>query len=67
MIRFNDSQGEMHEIVAIHFVDGSGQVRDLMEMFEAASLVWQAIRSCYGSGVWLENRPWLEEDAWREC
>lgn len=28
-------------------------------------LKWQNVRSCYGSGAWLNDRPWLNKDGWR--
>lgn len=28
-------------------------------------LKWQNVRSCYGSGAWLNDRPWLNNDGWR--
>ena len=34
-------------------------------VYKGTKLVWQAIRSCYGSGAWLNERPWLEDDPWK--
>ena len=28
-------------------------------------IIWQAVRSCFGSGVWLNDRPWINTDAWK--
>ncbi|MBQ9309880.1 MAG: MFS transporter [Bacteroidales bacterium] len=28
-------------------------------------VVWQAISSCFGSGAWIEDYPWLDEDGWK--
>lgn len=28
-------------------------------------IIWQAVRSCFGSGVWLNERPWINTDAWK--
>lgn len=30
-----------------------------------AHLVWTAIRSCFGSGVWASQKPWIGSDAWK--
>lgn len=30
-----------------------------------AKLVWQAVRSCFGSGMWINNKPWLNNEGWR--
>jgi hypothetical protein len=31
-----------------------------------AMVVWEAIRSCFGKGYWLNERPWNNGDGWRE-
>jgi len=28
-------------------------------------LVWQAVRSCFGSGVWVSAKPWLGQEKWK--
>lgn len=37
-------------------------------IYHGAKLVWitvyNAVRSCFGSGVWLGDKPWLETDSW---
>jgi len=30
-----------------------------------AQIVWQAIRSCFGSGFWINEKPWLNEEPWK--
>lgn len=27
--------------------------------------VWQAIRSCFGSGYWINEKPWLNDEGWK--
>lgn len=34
-------------------------------VYYGAKLVWEAISSCFGSGYWINNRPWSNTDAWR--
>lgn len=33
-------------------------------VYRGAKLVWQAIRSCFGKGYWINECPWNNEDAW---
>lgn len=28
-------------------------------------IVYQSIRSCFGSGIWRSDRPWLGKDLWK--
>lgn len=34
-------------------------------IYKGIRLVWQAIRSCFGSGAWINERPWIGEDPWK--
>lgn len=29
-------------------------------------LIWQAVRSCFGSGVWIDEKPWIDDEAWKD-
>ncbi len=49
------------EITAIYHAE-----KVITAVYHGVRLVWQAIRSCFGSGVWIEEYPWLDEDAWRD-
>lgn len=33
-------------------------------VYHGAKLVWEAISSCFGSGYWINDRPWSNDDAW---
>lgn len=35
------------------------------QIYHYAKVVWQAIRSCFGMGVWYSDRPWLGDDKWK--
>lgn len=28
-------------------------------------LVWQAVRSCFGSGIWISEKPWITDETWK--
>ena len=33
-------------------------------IYRGVKLVWEAVRSCFGSGVWRGDRPWVGKDGW---
>ena len=32
---------------------------------EGARLVWTAIKSCFGAGYWVNEKPWLNSEGWK--
>lgn len=34
-------------------------------VYKGYQLVWQAVRSCFGRGYWINARPWLNNDSWK--
>lgn len=34
-------------------------------VYKGTQLVWQAVRSCFGRGYWINARPWLNNDSWK--
>jgi len=39
--------------------------RAIAAIYKGTQLVWQAIRSCFGSGQWINEKPWINEEAWK--
>ena len=37
----------------------------LSELRRGTVLIWQAIRSCFGGGGWKNDKPWLNNEGWR--
>lgn len=52
-------------------VDGVQQLvqKKFGAIYKGSQLVWltiyNAIRSCFGSGTWLKDRSWLKDDSWK--
>lgn len=61
MLRINGN-----EITRIEIKDSSGVVRVISYVRYAADLVWQAVRSCFGSGLWIPSKPWLSSETWKK-
>lgn len=40
--------------------------RTIKAVHYGAHLVWEAIRSCFGSGKWVDKYPWLDKELWKE-
>jgi hypothetical protein len=34
-------------------------------IYKGARLVWEAVRSCFGKGYWINTYPWSNEDGWK--
>lgn len=44
-------------------------IKHIGAIYQGTHLVWRtiynAIRSCFGSGTWLGDKPWLGDDTWK--
>ena len=34
-------------------------------VYKGLHLVWQGIRSCFGGGFWTNDKPWLNNEGWK--
>jgi hypothetical protein len=48
------------EVIALY-----KQGKPLQATYMGAHLIWQAIRSCFGSGAWINIKPWLNDEGWK--
>lgn len=35
------------------------------KIYAGGKLVWEAIRSCFGAGYWINKRSWINNNAWK--
>lgn len=47
------------EIIGIHRLGKAIEV-----VYHMGSVVYRAIRSCFGSGGWVNDAPWLNDEGW---
>lgn len=38
--------------------------RAIAAVYYGAKVVWEAVASCFGSGMWINDRPWNNADGW---
>ena len=47
---------------------GESVQKNIGAIYQGTKLVWRtiynAIKSCFGSGTWLGDKPWLGDDNW---
>lgn len=39
--------------------------RAVTAVYQGARLIWEAVRSCFGKGYWVNESSWNNEDAWK--
>lgn len=39
--------------------------RAIAFIYKGAKLVWEAIRSCFGKGYWVQDYPWSNDEGWK--
>lgn len=40
--------------------------RPLAAVYHGLRLVWIAVRSCFGSGIWIDEKPWIDDELWKD-
>ena len=46
-------------------VNSWGSARGIVgELWRGGRPIWQAVRSCFGSGVWRGKKPWIGKEKW---
>ena len=39
--------------------------KSIKSIYRGTLLLWEAVRSCFGKGFWLSEKPWSNDDAWK--
>ena len=34
-------------------------------VYRYGKIIWQAITSCFGRGFWINDKPWVNSDGWK--
>ncbi len=40
--------------------------RLLVASYRGLKLIWQSVRSCFGSGTWEDDKPWKDDEGWKD-
>ena len=45
----------------------NGKIRSvpIQAIYKGVVTVYQAIRSCFGSGLWVSHKPWINTEVWK--
>ena len=39
--------------------------KPIMVLYRGATVIWEAINSCFGRGYWIDTKGWVNKDGWR--
>lgn len=39
--------------------------RAMTALYKGVSLVWETVKSCFGKGYWINDKPWREDNGWK--
>lgn len=43
----------------------SGLIYTVQGIYRRGAALYQAIQSCFGSGVWINDKAWVNDEAWK--
>ena len=52
--------------MALYVNEGKNVIQIVLAVYKGALKVWESVRSCFGSGMWILDKPWLYSEGWRE-
>lgn len=57
---YKNIDNKQREVTGVYFGE-----KVITAVYKGSRLVWQAIRSCFGNGFWINDKPWIDTDAWK--
>lgn len=71
MIHFNDKEIDSIQIKGdgedVRVPKGTNEIMYLYSRQNGSlATLWEAINSCFGSGYWIDEKPWSDDDAWKD-
>jgi hypothetical protein len=39
--------------------------REISALYNRTTLIWEAVRSCFGKGFWKNELSWRNDDGWK--
>ena len=48
----------------LEMMDGAAGRKALTEIRYGVKLMWEAVKSCFGSGGWINDAPWDNDEGW---
>jgi hypothetical protein len=49
-----------HDITSVSYLGTA-----FSKVVQGGRVLWESIRSCFGSGAWFGQRPWIGSDGWK--
>ena len=37
----------------------------ISNIYQGTVVIWQAVKSCFGKGSWINTAPWVNTDGWK--
>ena len=69
MALYVNVNGKYKRVIAIYkgVKDEFGKIEEktIASVYQGSKLIWQYIRSCFGRGYWLNDKPWSNTDGWK--
>ena len=57
------NENDTKQVIAIYKGAPDGY-KVVSAVYLGAKLLWQYVKSCYGRGYWMNEKPWSVSDAW---